>query len=440
MGRYVVYQTSEDVVRDAGGKNIKAAQAMSMVFADLTEYQAAKLQQQGYMVVPVNNVKTNDIRTEVNPEIKPLVNPIVPIAGIALFTPSELLNYSGLDKLRSYTDPPLIGTNMVIAVIDTGIRETHEKLNGCVIYSKNFTTDTMEDGYNHGTAVAGIIHEIAPGAQLLNLKVLNRNGYGTEEEVALAIDHCLVLNHHQHEIAPSVINISLGTQDLGDENTPLRIACRAAISAGIIVTCACGNDGPEYRTIMSPACENLVIAVGSVGLNPFSVSSFSSRGPTVDGVIKPDCVAFGENIIVASSESDTALTAKSGTSFAAPFAAAVILLCQEALMRTFTYPHGIPEGLDDSTVIERFTADDLINTWGPRITIKPQGVPAEKDNDYGWGLPFGNLITQQLSSMKGLDLSTILPAMLSFMMIIPMTKMMKGTGGNSRNEHKLRRH
>ena len=62
-------------------------------------------------------------------------------------------------------------------------------------------------------------------------------------------------------------------------------------------------------TINCPACEQYVMAVGSAHYlpesNTFVVSDFSSRGPTQEGLVKPDVVLFGEDIVVASSQSDT---------------------------------------------------------------------------------------------------------------------------------------
>jgi serine protease AprX len=253
------------------------------------------------------------------------------------------------------------------------------------------------------------------------MKVLDADGNGTEEEAVLAVDDCISLHETQPEIAPLVINLSLGSPDDGNPNNILRVACRAAIELGILIAAAAGNSGPAPGTIMSPACERYVGAVGSARPEPFTISEFSSRGPTLEGLIKPDAVLFGENIQMASSESDTATTAKSGTSFAAPFGSGIILVCQEGIIRQATYPKGVPEGFDP-TATRFFTAEELIDKWAPRISVKPQGVALGKDNDYGCGLPVGDLVLSLLQPAI-IDVS----ALLSSVIVIGMLGMMTTT-------------
>jgi len=195
-----------------------------------------------------------------------------------------------------------------------------------------------------------------------------------------------------------------------------------AVAQGIFVVAAAGNLGPDQGTIMSPACERYVGAVGSAKPEPFEVSWFSSRGPTLEGIVKPDAVLFGENISLASSKSDTATIAKSGTSFAAPFGSCIILLSQEGIIRRAAYPEGVPAGLDP-TQTEMFTPEDLMDKWQPRIGIKPQGVAAGKDNDYGWGLPLGDLIISLLQ--PAFDVSGLLNMMMMVMMMGVMARTMK---------------
>ena len=187
----------------------------------------------------------------------------------------------------------------------------------------------------------------------------------------------------------------------------------AAIERGIWVMAAAGNLGPDPGTVMSPACEPYVVAVGSAKLEPFIVSSFSSRGPSEEGVIKPDAVMFGEDISMASSKSDTAVTAKSGTSFATPFAAGMALLYHEAILayHGVQYPRGVPPGLDPE-ITELISVRDLIDVYLARICVKPQGSEFGKDAVYGYGLPFGPLISDSLRQSATVDLATPMSALL----------------------------
>lgn len=409
--RYAIYNVEERYIKEIGGKNIVSARTMQMIFADLSDGQVSQLQSDEVAFSEVKSVNTD-------------ITPIVPLPGTPSYTPSDLFDYIGLVSLREITNPPLYGKNLNIAVIDTGIRETHQKVEGHIVARRNFTTAIMEDGFNHGTAIAGIIAELAPQAGILNLKVLDGSGSGTEETVALAFDYCIELVNTGSPYAPSVINLSSGAPDLNNPNAAIRVACRQALAAGIIVIAAAGNSGPANSTIVSPACERYVIAVGSCAADTRIVSNFSSRGPTLEGLTKPDCVLFGENLVVASASGDSDVTAKSGTSFSAPIAAVMALLAQEGIIRLVQYNGGVPLGFAPQALPGTLNNGSLIDTWIPKITTKPEGVASTKDNDYGYGVPFGELITAVIrtGSSGTLDISSLVIAMMSISMITMMMK------------------
>jgi serine protease AprX len=434
--RHVVYNIDDETLsRVYGGQNIKSAKTLQMSFVDLTDANAALLKQHGYAIKEVKKVAVHPVR------VKADVGPIIPIPGINIYTPTQLFNLVGVASLLNLTNPPLYGKNMTIALIDTGIRETHVKVAGHIALSMNFTSDTMEDGYDHGTGTASIIAELAPQANILNFKVLDNTGSGSEEEVALGIDQCIDMVNNNHELAPSVINISLGTEDEGATNPPsaLRVACQHAVETGILVIAAAGNGGPNAETIMNPACDPLVIAVGSCDTTDHLVSTFSARGPTVEGLIKPDMVLFGENIVVASSQSDTAMAAKSGTSFSAPMASALSLLTQEGIVRKVGYTGGVPLGLRAQSVEQTLTNSKLLGTYIPQVSVKPTGIQADKDNDYGYGLPAAALINDavsdalasQLQGGLNIDFGSMLELMLVMMIMKMMMGSMSGMGGNN---------
>ncbi|KKL22046.1 hypothetical protein LCGC14_2439350, partial [marine sediment metagenome] len=275
--RYSITNATIEQVKSVGAKNIKTPGRVPAVFAELTPQQVAKLQAMGCTVSKVGNVKA----TVLPPGH--MIEPPIPIEATPKYSLEELAFVIGLEDFRGIFEPPLYGEGFNVAVIDTGIRETHEKINGRVIYSKNYTTDPMRDSFNHGTGVASIITTIAPLCGVLNMKVLDDDGEGTEEAVVMAIDDCISLHAEQSEFTPSVINLSLGAPDTGDPDNILRVACREAISEGIWVYAAAGNYGPSPGTITSPACERYVAAIGSLSYEPFTISEFSSRGPTVEG-------------------------------------------------------------------------------------------------------------------------------------------------------------
>lgn len=421
----------QNEVKRCGGKNLRVAPASRQIFCDLDQVAVGKLRATGCIVSKVGGVKAAIM--------PPIVAPPTPVAAAPTYSPEQLVWGVGLEDLRNSISPPLYGEGVNLAIVDTGILETHTKINGRVVYQKNYTTDPMRDGLNHGTGVCSIALAVTPLCNILNMKVLNDKGEGTEEDVALAIDDCISLFDTNPEIAPSVINLSLGGPDEANPNNPLRVACRAAIDNGIWVLASAGNGGVPY-SITCPACERYVLAVGSAKYEPFGVSDFSSRGPTLEGRIKPDGVFPGENIVVASSESDTATIAKSGTSFSTPFASGLVVGYHGSIIRyggearyggVMEYPAGVPAGI--YTGAPRIvTPQEMLDLYLPKICIKAEGVAAGKDNDYGYGLPFGPLIVQAITAVPVMDISTILATVAPIIAIglvgMVMVPMIKGLG------------
>lgn len=413
MRRYSIRGSTAAQVANVGGTVVKEAVNIGIVFATLTEAQVARLRALGCTVEKIEKVK-------------PTVITPIPVSAAPIYTATQLVWAAGYEDLRAITDPPLYGEGFNLAIIDTGIRETHEKINGHVIYRKNYTSDPMRDGFNHGTGICSIALAVAPLCSIVNMKVLDDNGEGTEEEVVLALDDCIALQDSDPGVAPHVVNLSLGTPDVGNPNDALRTACRAVLEKGIWIFAAAGNDGPEPGTVLSPACERYVGCVGSIKYEPFIVSSFSSRGPTVEGFVKPDALLFGEDIQMASSVGDTATIAKSGTSFSVPFASAMALIYHEGMLKYHgvAFPGTIPAGVYPQ-IDWMITIEELLDVYLGGLCIKPEGVALGKDNNYGYGMPFGTLIAKGIGVAPTFDISSIMAAMVA----IGMLGMVSGIAG-----------
>ena len=222
------------------------------------------------------------------------------------------------------------GTGVGVAVIDSGMYVDSDLNNAQgqsrVVYSQTFVTGTTtNDDYGHGTHVAGIIGSngidsigpnftrtfkgVAPGSNLINLKVLDANGMGYESDVIAAIQQAIQLKNTYNI---RVINLSLGRPVFESYTLdPLCQAVEAAWNAGIVVVVAAGNSGRTnsqgiagYGTIQSPGNDPYVITVGATDTNgtPYrwddSVASYSSKGPTlIDHIVKPDLVAPGNKVV-----------------------------------------------------------------------------------------------------------------------------------------------
>jgi serine protease AprX len=421
--RYSITGVNIEQVKQAGGQNIKAAPGTGIIFADLNQNGTALLESLGARVKTVSEVKT-DITA---------VLPPVPVPGVAGHAPRDLMAAIGFtDEWRHIIDPPLYGEGFGIAILDSGIRTTHELIGGRVVYSRNFTNSPDGDRFNHGTGVASIVTAIAPQCDLIDIKVIGDNGYGTDEAVIMGIGEVINIKETREDIFPYVINLSLGKEDDGDPFDPLKIACRAAIEKGIFVTAAAGNLGPQLGTIMSPASEKYVAACGSVSYYPqdqqnsFLVSYFSSRGPTKEGLVKPDFVLFGENIIMADSRSDIANCVKSGTSFSIPLGAAMIALHGEGSMKQAKRLAGYRQpGLPVEWV--PITPIDMLDKWAPLITVKPASAPRGKDVEYGWGIPFGELAAMGLTGNFSTSASNDILGFVTPILSMGIVGMMAGT-------------
>lgn len=403
--RYAITGATVEQVKSVGAIDIRETRSTGIIFATLTSEQADRLRALGCVVSEVGKVQAT-------------VMPPAPVAGAPTYSPGQLLWAAGLEQLRSISKPPLYGEGFNLAIIDTGIRETHEQIKGRVVYRRNLTSDPMRDGFDHGTNVASVAIAVAPLCNILNIKVLDDDGSGTEEDVVMGIDEAISLHDERSEYAPSVINLSLGGPDDGNPYNPVRVACRVATERGIWVIGAAGNSGPDSGTILCPACERYVFAVGSAKYEPFTVSTFSSRGPTREGLVKPDALMFGEDIIMASSSGDTATVAKSGTSFAAPFASAIALLYHEGVLKYggVEYPGEVPPGLYPE-IRYLVSPQNVMDLYLAGICIKPQGAAPGKDYDYGNGLLFGPLLAQAITPKPAVDISSLLNAVVVFAMM-----------------------
>ncbi|MXM65042.1 S8 family serine peptidase [Streptomyces sp. HUCO-GS316] len=196
------------------------------------------------------------------------------------------------------------GKGVKIAVLDTGVDATHPDLKDQVIASKNFSTSAdATDKFGHGTHVASIaagtgaksagkFKGVAPGAKLLNGKVLSDDGYGDDSQILAGMEWAA-------EQGADVVNLSLGGGDT-PEIDPLEAEVnKLSETKGILFAIAAGNEG-EFgaQTVGSPGSAASALTVGAVD-DQDKLASFSSRGPGMDGQIKPDVTAPGVDITAA---------------------------------------------------------------------------------------------------------------------------------------------
>ncbi len=249
----------------------------------------------------------------------------------------------------------LTGAGTTVAVIDSGIADVPTLAgrvrsviapDGSTQPCVNLSTEAgCGDSFGHGTFVAGMVNSVAPGADLLSIKLSGRDGTSSVSTVLAALQW-VITNHTAYGI--DVVNLSLRSDSsLSYRLDPLNFAVEQVWANGITVVVSAGNQGGASGTIAKPGDDPWVITVGAsddhgtASTADDTVTSFSSRGPTfADGLAKPDVVAPGQSLHSLRSPGseadlrypnfvDDTYRLGSGTSFSAPeVAGAAALLLQ----------------------------------------------------------------------------------------------------------------
>ncbi len=221
-----------------------------------------------------------------------------------------------------------LGLGKTIAVIDTGVDLNHPMLKNSFVdeslWRDYYDNDKLPQeastgqGVGHGTAVSGIILQVAPQVKILPIRVLGPDGSGDMDDVVLAIRHAV-------KSGADVINISLGSFE---NSRTLKRILKFAKRRGVYIVAASGNTGQE-NNIMYPAgystdsrLKGAVFSIGSVN-DVDQISDFSASGNNLFAY------APGEKIRTAFP--NNRLANVSGTSFAAPIVAASIALVYDEL-------------------------------------------------------------------------------------------------------------
>jgi len=301
------------------------------------------------------------------------------------------------------------GEGVVVAVVDTGVRYTHQDLQDHIWENEDYPyhgydfanndNDPM-DGHGHGTHCAGTVAGdgtagsqtgIAPDATIMCLKVLGDDGNGNESNVWSAMEFAV-------EQGADIVSMSLGWQhSWGTNRQAWRNCMDNSLAAGLISSVAAGNEGdwqwtyPIPDNVRSPGdCPppwlhpdqtliggtSGVVCIGATNSNDV-LGGFSSRGPVTwqdvtdyndyeynpgMGLIRPDICAPGVNVTSLGHYSDTAYEhGWDGTSMATPCVAGVMALM---LSKNYTLtPAQIDQIIEENAAI-------------------PQ---SPKNNDYGSG-------------------------------------------------------
>ncbi len=274
-----------------------------------------------------------------------------------LGTPGEQSLYAQIVNAPSVWAEGFNGQGVAVAILDSGVA-AHDDLAlpaSRIIASTDLVTTPAVSGDpgGHGTHVAGIVagngtdsaqarEGIAPGANIVNVRVIGSDGTASLSSVIGGIQWVI---HNRKTYNIRVMNLSLGATAANlYRDDPLAAAVEMAWNSGIVVVAAAGNNMNVPGSIVTPGIDPFIITVGALddaqtlATADDTVAFYSSIGPTLDGFHKPDLVAPGRKVVslrVPSSFLDTLLPDRvtgasyfrlSGTSMSAPVVAGTTAL------------------------------------------------------------------------------------------------------------------
>ncbi len=270
----------------------------------------------------------------------------------------------GADRLWNQSPKYLQGQGVGVAIVDSGINPQDDfytimgrnRLVAAVNYNEGYNQHVY-DVYGHGNHVAGLIGGsgarsngayigVAPGVDLINVKVTDDQGAATMSNVIRGLQW-VYDNRARYNIR--VVNLSMNSSVAESYHiNPLDAALEVLWFSGIVVVVSAGNNATS-GVLYPPANDPFVITVGATddkgtpNIADDSLAAFSAYGVTSEGIVKPDLVAPGTNLVSLMSAGTTELARRhpthvvetwyfqmSGTSMAAPVVAgAAALLLQD---------------------------------------------------------------------------------------------------------------
>ncbi len=238
------------------------------------------------------------------------------------------------------------GQGMIIAVFDSGFRNADQVTYFKHIFEDNRLLGTYDfvendpevfDQGGHGFGVLSTIAAYEKGSIIGTAPEASFFLFRTEDassEYRVEEANWLIAAEKADSAGVDVINSSLGYntfdnygmdysyQDLDGKTAIITKAADWAASTGMLVVTSAGNEGGDpWRYISAPADADSVLTIGAVAPDGRYIY-FSSKGPTVDGRIKPDVCAQGAGTVVGSP--NNRLSTTNGTSFSSPLVAGLV--------------------------------------------------------------------------------------------------------------------
>lgn len=239
------------------------------------------------------------------------------------------------------------GEGMIIAVLDGGFLgvDTHEPFQALfdenrVIATRNYVinNDSVYQYSDHGTKALSCIAGVVPDKYIGTAPHANFILSITEDvegEYQIEEYNWLFAAEFADSVGADIISTSLGYstftdasmnytyEDMDGETCVITRAADIAASKGMVMVTSAGNEGNKpWKYISAPADGDSVLAVGALKSGSLARTAFSSVGPTVDGRIKPDVMALGEQVLTINSNGK--IIQSNGTSFSAPLVSGLV--------------------------------------------------------------------------------------------------------------------
>jgi hypothetical protein len=322
-----------------------------------------------------------------SPEIRESNNFFKQTDNSLLFDYGPSFGQLQLSDIPAVHSKGITGEGVLLGLLDTGFNwKNHESLKDATvvaeydfIFKDNSTANDSRDNpaqHNHGTLVFSIVGGFkdssligsAYGADFILAKTedIRSEKHIEEDNYAAAIEW---MESYGVDITSSSLGystfdspeFSYSYSDMDGKTTIVTKAVETAFRKGVVTISSAGNEGgTSWYYITAPADGINTLAIGAVN-NQNQIASFSSRGPSYDGRIKPDVVTQGVGVYCAAAGNFSGYLTASGTSVAAPIASGIAALLLSA------YPH-------------------LKNSQVKNILIETADNSSSPNNDVGYGL------------------------------------------------------
>lgn len=240
----------------------------------------------------------------------------------------------------------LSGAGQTVVIVDSGITADHAAFrSGQIVggwdFAENDSNPSDDSSYGgHGTHLAGILAGsttkytgVAPGVDLVILRVFDNNGVGSFELIEQALQWIDAhINSFDNPI--TAVNLSVGSVSSNSNATDWKILddeLESLYNSGVFISVAAGNDYKDYPTagVAYPACSQYTVSVGAVD-GDGDIATYSQRDANT--IFAPGYGIYSSvpDILGNNNNRSDDFTRMTGTSMATPVITGVSCLLREA--------------------------------------------------------------------------------------------------------------